>query len=312
MKLFFALALLLSVLVGCDKSQSDSSGNNPNVTSNNENLAVERPSSSLPKACFTKSELQQKVGLVMGSMYSVISSLPRFVIYKFQDYKATNEDERWRLGFEVNTSNPPNLTLEASGRLCGTELSEDAVLLILCHEVGHVAGGAPYRRFNYSDIPFSTESAADFFATSVCMPAVLKNQDNSNFIKQFESNPNIRSVCKNEENDSGKALCARIALASLTLSQQQYNTYETPSEDKNPGPPPSLNATSNINRKVIKPSFVEDMHSKPQCRLDTYLAGLQCRSSDSLSYSLSRNSDIQTMCGISIKDVKRPDCIVVE
>ncbi|MFM6927850.1 MAG: hypothetical protein ACKOX6_05260, partial [Bdellovibrio sp.] len=298
-----------SILVGCDKSQSDSSGINTNITSNNENLADKSPSSSLPKSCFTKAEIQEQVGLVMNSMNTVITSLPRFFMYKFQDYKATNEDERWSLGFEVNSYSPPNLTLEASGRLCGTELSEDAILLVLCHEVGHVAGGAPYKRFNYPDIPFSTELAADFFATSICMPAVLKHQDNSNFIKQYESNSNIRSICKNEESDSGKGLCARIALASLNLSKQWYNTYQTPSEDKDPGPVPSFNPPSNINRKVIKPSYAEDIHSKPQCRLDTYLAGLQCRASDSLPHNLSGTSDIQTRCGVSIKEIARPDCI---
>lgn len=63
-------------------------------------------------------------------------------------------------------------------------LSEGALLVILCHELGHFYGGAPFVTvkssgntiFTFSN-PFelmSVEGQADFYATNICLPEVIE------------------------------------------------------------------------------------------------------------------------------------------
>lgn len=307
MKKYLVVILLFGFQIGCTKPNSTSNSIDQPVTEANLPLSDEKPASSLIKDCFTKNGIADQAKLVMDSMKPILDDLPRATQYNFKDYAALNNDEAWSLNFEINSFSAPYLTLQGTGKLCGTELSEDAVSLMLCHEIGHIAGGKPYRKFNYADIPFSKEAAADFFATSICMPILLKHQNNLNFTK-FMSDEKIKKICENEVTDSDKGLCARISLASLNLVQKWHKTYETFGEDKDPGPVPSFDPPPNINYKIVVPSIVDDIHPKPQCRLDTFLKGLECRSIEELPTSLTKTSNIRTRCGYSISSSIGPKC----
>lgn len=53
-------------------------------------------------------------------------------------------------------------------------MSKDAYAAAVCHEVGHVLGGAPYQTISGSEWA-SAEGQADFFAANVCLPGYFKN-----------------------------------------------------------------------------------------------------------------------------------------
>ncbi len=307
LKQYLLAILLFGFQIGCTKPDASSNNIDQSVTDANLPVIAEKPASSLPKDCFTKNGVADQAQLVIASMKPILDELPRTIQYNFKDYAALNDDEKWTLNFEINSFSAPYLTLQGTGKLCGTELSEDAISLMLCHEIGHIAGGTPYRKFNYTDIPFSKEASADFFATSVCMPALLKHQNNLSFTKLM-TDEKIKRICKNEVTDSDKGLCTRIVLASLNLAKKWYKTYETFSEDKDPGPVPSLDSPLNVSYKIAVPWIVDDIHPKPQCRLDTFLKGLECRSIEEIPVSLTKTLDIKTQCGISITSIIRPSC----
>ncbi|OUR96726.1 hypothetical protein A9Q84_10315 [Halobacteriovorax marinus] len=113
------------------------------------------------------------------------------------------------------------------------ELDRDALILIICHEIGHLYGGTPYSNLANK---LSLEGQADYFATQTCLPHALLSYKNENLEK-------------------------RIDQAMLNVGKFLAN-----------------------NRRINHPSFdtpdttqVEQMlrtHPEPQCRLDTYVAGL--------------------------------------
>jgi hypothetical protein len=52
-------------------------------------------------------------------------------------------------------------------------MTKDAYAAAVCHELGHVLGGAPYQTIKGSEWA-SSEGQADFFAASVCLPEYFK------------------------------------------------------------------------------------------------------------------------------------------
>lgn len=54
-------------------------------------------------------------------------------------------------------------------------MTEDAFRIILCHEMGHVLGGAPKRSPQHWS---STEGQADYYATSKCMKMMIPENEN--------------------------------------------------------------------------------------------------------------------------------------
>lgn len=53
-------------------------------------------------------------------------------------------------------------------------MTKDAYAAVVCHELGHVLGGAPYQTINGVEWA-SAEGQADFFAASVCLPGYFKS-----------------------------------------------------------------------------------------------------------------------------------------
>lgn len=52
----------------------------------------------------------------------------------------------------------------------------DAYAALVCHELGHIIGGAPYQTFNGAEWS-SSEGQSDFFAASVCLPKYFLQQN---------------------------------------------------------------------------------------------------------------------------------------
>ncbi|MCP4911630.1 MAG: hypothetical protein GY909_00815 [Oligoflexia bacterium] len=105
------------------------------------------------------------------------------------------------------------------------ELSKKGLLLILCHELGHLYGGTPHTTMGKS-----VEGQADYWATNICLPQVLPNDDHMiaiNEVAHFLAN-NWDEPIPNEQTPD-------LTIVDETLK----------------------------------------VHPAPQCRFDTYLAGLR-------------------------------------
>ncbi len=77
-------------------------------------------------------------------------------------------------------------------------MSLDAYAAIVCHEIGHIIGGAPFQTIAGAEWS-SAEGQSDFFAASVCLPRYFKSKgariEQAGFemmwaLKDFDSNPN--------------------------------------------------------------------------------------------------------------------------
>lgn len=153
------------------------------------------------------------------------------------------------------------------------ELSEDGLLGILCHELGHHLGGAPKKKRGRSDkLSWSSaEGQADYYTTSKCLPLVLKEP-----LKSF----NFDSVAKENEVQKamslceGQTTCARINLAGLSMARvfaslKYYREF------------PSLEVNDDFQAWET-----ELGHPHPQCRLDTLRAGALCSVSPLIPFDI--------------------------
>jgi hypothetical protein len=150
----------------------------------------------------------------------------------------------WRIGNEYH--------LEVPGGLSKYYLiNEEAFIVTICHELGHLLGGAPI------NAQISYEGQSDYFATTHCAKRMLKKIKP---FKQLDVSLEIKNLCQTQ---TDKKLCARLLNGSQSLSN-----YFAKLEKK---PFPSLtNESTHIPRRTLR------KHPKSQCRLDTLKRGSFC------------------------------------
>jgi hypothetical protein len=246
----------------------------------------------------TEAEVDQAVNQVTLTMKHVISALPLPLKYK------RYVDTKYNF-FSPKVTGFNGLTLEIDGPVKAAAekgLKYDGLLTLICHEIGHVAGGIPSRDFIFRNLVFSVEGQADYFATSVCLPAVMKDDDNSGYLSILKQNSEIEEFCKNETTEKSKSLCVRIVLASLNAATYFHKIWDQSHMKKAAGPTPSIGERDSSTVVVTN-----ENHPIPQCRLDTYLLGFKCRvKSGTVSYVTDPTAS--TFCEISATDVARPAC----
>ena len=135
----------------------------------------------------------------------------------------------------------------------------DGFVLAACHELGHLLGGAPLLKGN-----FSNDGQADYFASLQCFKKVFGAHDNVADVHGKVVDPLAELRCRKvyaSAND--QALCERGTLAALSLSSliASLERSSTPSLGT---PDPRIVSQTNQG------------HPSAQCRLDTYFAGLLC------------------------------------
>jgi hypothetical protein len=113
------------------------------------------------------------------------------------------------------------------------EINPDALILIICHELGHLYGGEPLKD-EYNQI--SPEGQADYFATNKCLRKALLAHSTSGDIEK------------------------RIVDAQLNVSLFLANNWGLVA------PQFSTPDTTVVTETLMT-------HPSPQCRLDTYKAG---------------------------------------
>ncbi len=135
------------------------------------------------------------------------------------------------------------------------EMTADAFALVVCHEVGHLIGGAPSVKPSNK---FGSEGQSDYFASSQCIKRYLKNKDNKLFLADKNIPKTLSSKCSSSFNDRDEQdVCLRTGLAILAESHIYHIgglNFENPSQLK------------------VEYTIYND-YPNGQCRVDTQLAG---------------------------------------
>ena len=167
-----------------------------------------------------------------------------------------NKWEEARIDASATRDDDNNLIIKVFGGLARhPEMTKNAMLMILCHELGHYLGGAPkpFRGKSKKRQWSSAEGQADYFATSKCLPKMI-SQGEIYAEKIYHID---ESLCSTD-------ICKKILPTALSVG----NLFASLKEDwKNPTP--ELRS-----RHRVRSTFYK--HPNPQCRLDTFIAGSLC------------------------------------
>ena len=141
-------------------------------------------------------------------------------------------------------------------------LTDDGFIMTVCHELGHLLGGAPFKLNQET----SAEGQADYWASSVCAKKYF-TEFPENVVM---SNGYVRDQCakKYESDPVEQKICYRTTMAGYSLAtflglqtQGKQPRFETP------------------DKRVL--DVTDQVHPLAQCRLDTFLAGALCELEDS-------------------------------
>lgn len=175
-------------------------------------------------------------------------------------------------------------------------MTDDAFAMVVCHEIGHLLGGAPY--YNGPGRA-SVEGQADFWATSVCFRKYMTIAPGR---APFKLHNKVKSNCDLQYHTvQDREICYRTGQASLETAEFLYSNSEQdwPSLESKPLP---------------KIGYTNQGHPQSQCRLETFLAGSLCiyDESDEARVNRIHKSDLVTssLCLNERKEMveKRPGC----
>ena len=188
-------------------------------------------------------------------------------------------------------------------------ITEDAMSLVVCHELGHHIGGAPKKGGSTTGGGWwggssggtsswaSNEGQADYFATLKCLRKTFLNDNNAAIVAKLDVPKSVSDACKKsaKNNKDDSAICIRTSMAGKAvsdlfseLSKLPETKFETPDS------------------KVV--SSTDDNHPKAQCRLDTYFQGSLC--DISMNEDVSQKEEVKGTCHPSLghKIGVRPLC----
>jgi len=149
--------------------------------------------------------------------------------------------------------------INAYGGLARHELmTEDAFLMVMCHEIGHQMGGYPAQSWA------SNEGQADYFATMKCFRKMMLSGAVKN-VRYIRTNTEVEKACSVQHKSYDEiAMCKKGAMVGYTLASV-LNSLSNGST--------KINFNTPDKTEVIK---TNNRHPKAQCRLDTYYAGAVC------------------------------------
>ena len=153
-------------------------------------------------------------------------------------------------------------------------ITQDGMMLVACHEMGHHLGGAP----RYGNMDWAAnEGEADYFANSKCLHRMFGRSETASFTHAKLVSDDVaiaKTECaKSYKGASDQALCVRASEAGMSvtallgsLGGEPASHFDTP--DK------SVVAATN------------DEHPAAQCRLDTYFQASLCSKSYTIDMSM--------------------------
>jgi len=176
-------------------------------------------------------------------------------------------------------------------------VTEDAFILVLCHEMGHHIGGAPKKKDFFSTSWASDEGQADYWATLKCTRKIWEQDDNQMIIATMDIPKTLETECDKSFSDKNEsALCKRVGMASLSHARflNRRDEIHTPVSFDTP-------STREVRRTNHK-------HPKPQCRLDITFQASICPINYQVDVS-STDASIGTCHELNGHDRgKRPRC----
>jgi hypothetical protein len=186
-------------------------------------------------------------------------------------------------------------------------ITEDAMSLVVCHEIGHHIGGAPKKGGSTSggwwggsagaSTWASNEGQADYFATLKCLRKTFLNDNNAEIVSKMNVPSMVSEACAkaNKRNADETAVCIRMSMAGKSVADLFSSLSRLP-EAKFDTP----------DRKIV--SSTDDNHPKAQCRLDTYFQGSLC--DINMNEDVSQTDEVKATCHPSLGHTKgtRPLC----
>jgi hypothetical protein len=152
------------------------------------------------------------------------------------------------------------------------EMTPDALMLAVCHELGHHFAGYAF----YSDWG-SAEGESDYWATRVCARRILMSSARNERFRSPNMPEQVKGACDQVWRDPREQdLCYRLARAGYQLAKLLANAAgdTEPSFDR---------------RDPNRVAETDPRHPAAQCRLDTYMAGALCPASFDLKLIPGKN-----------------------
>lgn len=153
-----------------------------------------------------------------------------------------------------------------------SELSIDAFALALCHEIGHVYGGKPYRNV---DLSISVEGQADYYGTNRCLAQIMPlielerdlpldlDIDRLCEIDGMAAAENIEDAVSVVSRRSDLApFCSRLLHAGASIISLFSHLFRVP-----------MPSYGQQDSHVVKETLI-GYPKTLQCRLDTFRAGV--------------------------------------
>jgi len=160
--------------------------------------------------------------------------------------------------------------LQVYGGLARYEaMTNDAFILVLCHEMGHLIGGAPtWKPLSIS----SSEGQADYYSTLKCFRKYMQDENNKAFLKTKRIHPLALENCKRSfKKKADYNICLRSSLATQDLAGVIAKLRELDFIPDLDTPDPQV-------RRLI----LFNGYPSPQCRIDTLHAGSICANQDGI------------------------------
>lgn len=179
-------------------------------------------------------------------------------------------------------------------------ITDDAFALTVCHELGHLLGGAPFKLGQNT----SAEAQADFWASSVCLKKYFEEYPAEVTIKDGKAKKSCDARYTGDT--QAQKVCYRSTEAGFSLAQFVRLASEIKSL------PPSYEFPDKQT-----PLITNQLHPTSQCRLDTFLAGSLCVLEDtSVAFEEKLLTDklitdyrcTETVNGQLVQLEKRPKC----
>lgn len=158
-----------------------------------------------------------------------------------------------------------------SNSLTHPQMTIDAFVLLICHELGHHFGGAPWKHDAEGNRRWaSTEGQADYYATAVCAKRIFTLLP-APFLDSFSYPKVIKIKCREKTEGRQEAhLCARSIIASVAFIQTLSNKHLSWDSLDPSIVPKTLGTTPH-------PLTGQYQYPSDQCRLETLVKGALCQ-----------------------------------
>jgi hypothetical protein len=181
------------------------------------------------------------------------------------------------------------------------EITQDAFVLVMCHELGHHLGGFPF--FGDNDWA-AVEGQADYFATEACAKNIWKNDTAGNLKAAQSVDAYAKDQCDlSWSTENQRDICYRTASAGASLANLFYALDQ---ESGSNGPRPAFNTPD-----PTQVSSTDWDHPASQCRLDTYFEGALCSAAFDASKIPGRNNPSGQMSLDAERDASTVSCMHV-